>query len=171
MNIIEIIGIIIHASGNIEGSNHGIDYISNVHKNRKPPFRYVDGYHCGYNYVIPENGEIQRGRKIGRITAGATGYNKGYVHICYIGGYDKNNKIKDTRTKAQKHALNILIESIIEGKVSHKLPNVIFNIKVIKGHRDLSPDINNNGKIDKFERIKSCPCYDAIPEYLHYLKR
>ena len=37
------------------------------------------------------------------------------------------------------------------------------------GHRDTSPDTNNNGVIDPFERIKECPCYDVIPEYPNFL--
>ena len=35
----------------------------------------------------------------------------------------------------------------------------------VVGHRDLSPDLNGNGVIEKFERIKECPCFDAIPEF------
>ena len=37
------------------------------------------------------------------------------------------------------------------------------------GHRDISPDTNNNGVIDHFERIKECPCYDVIPEYPSFI--
>jgi len=33
------------------------------------------------------------------------------------------------------------------------------------GHRDTSPDLNKDGKISSSEYIKSCPCFDAIPEY------
>jgi N-acetyl-anhydromuramyl-L-alanine amidase AmpD len=32
----------------------------------------------------------------------------------------------------------------------------------IQGHRDFSPDKNRNGKVDPWERIKECPCFDAI---------
>ena len=35
----------------------------------------------------------------------------------------------------------------------------------IKGHRDLSPDVNGNGRVDKWERTKECPCFDAMEEY------
>ena len=35
----------------------------------------------------------------------------------------------------------------------------------IQGHRDFSPDTNHNGVVDPWERIKECPCFDAIPEY------
>ena len=36
---------------------------------------------------------------------------------------------------------------------------------VIQGHRDFSPDLNKNGRIEKNERIKDCPCFDAKEEY------
>jgi N-acetylmuramoyl-L-alanine amidase len=29
------------------------------------------------------------------------------------------------------------------------------------GHRDLSPDLNGNGKVDPWERLKECPCYEV----------
>ena len=33
------------------------------------------------------------------------------------------------------------------------------------GHRDISPDKNGNGKIDTWEYIKACPCFNAMEEY------
>ena len=36
---------------------------------------------------------------------------------------------------------------------------------VIQGHRDFSPDLNGNGRIEKSEWIKLCPCFDAKEEY------
>jgi len=35
----------------------------------------------------------------------------------------------------------------------------------IVGHRDLSPDLNNDGKIQEREWVKVCPTFDAIEEY------
>ena len=32
--------------------------------------------------------------------------------------------------------------------------------------RDLSPDRNHNGVVDPWERIKECPCFDAMTEYM-----
>ena len=34
------------------------------------------------------------------------------------------------------------------------------------GHRDISPDLNHNGVVDPWERIKECPCFDAMTEYM-----
>ncbi|MEG1573307.1 MAG: N-acetylmuramoyl-L-alanine amidase, partial [Bacteroidales bacterium] len=35
----------------------------------------------------------------------------------------------------------------------------------IQGHRDFSPDLNENGKIEPNEFVKECPCFDAQNEY------
>jgi hypothetical protein len=31
----------------------------------------------------------------------------------------------------------------------------------VVGHRDLSPDLDNDGEISENERLKSCPCFDV----------
>ena len=36
---------------------------------------------------------------------------------------------------------------------------------IILGHRDLSPDLDNDGIIEEFEWIKVCPLFDAKTEY------
>ena len=35
---------------------------------------------------------------------------------------------------------------------------------VVCGHRDLSPDLNGNGRIDPHERLKECPSYSIKEE-------
>ena len=40
-----------------------------------------------------------------------------------------------------------------------------INIKEIKGHRDYSKDLNKNGKIESFEYIKTCPCFEVKDEF------
>ena len=35
----------------------------------------------------------------------------------------------------------------------------------ICGHRDLSPDLNHDGKIEPSEWVKACPCFNAEEEY------
>jgi hypothetical protein len=41
----------------------------------------------------------------------------------------------------------------------------LITIKAIKGHRDFSKDLNGNGKIDKNEWIKACPCFEVSDEF------
>ena len=38
------------------------------------------------------------------------------------------------------------------------------NAKIV-GHRDFSPDLDKDGKIEPFEYIKICPSFDAKNEY------
>ena len=61
----------------------------------------------------------------------------------------------DTRTEKQKEGLIRILRRLRARYPSAK----------IMGHRDISEDKNHNGKIDPWERIKNCPCFDAIPEY------
>jgi hypothetical protein len=39
----------------------------------------------------------------------------------------------------------------------------------IVGHFDYSKDGNNNGTIEKWERVKECPSFDVIGSDIHYL--
>lgn len=48
------------------------------------------------------------------MTWGATGLNQVSIHICYIGGVDKKGKPKDTRTPAQKKALEMIVKGLIK---------------------------------------------------------
>lgn len=136
--------IIIHCSASKEGVDIGVKEIDVLHKKRG--FKEI-----GYHYVIRINGVIEIGRDISKIGAHTTGYNTGSIGICYVGGLDKNGKIKDTRTYQQKNALYQLVKKLME----------IYPIKEVKGHRDYSPDTNGDGVISKYEWIKGCPCFEV----------
>ena len=110
----------------------------------------------GYHYVI--NSAIEFGRPLYRMPASARGHNKHAAAICYVGGLDENGKPKDTRTPRQKELLIKLIKQL-----KAKYPNA-----TIHGHRDLSPDKNKDGKIDTWEFMKACPCFDAEVEYAEF---
>lgn len=72
------------------------------------------------------------------VTNGARGYNSVSRHIVYVGGCDKKMQPKDTRTSAQKRAIEAYVKDF------HKrFPDVR-----IVGHRDL-----NSGK--------ACPSFDV----------
>lgn len=148
MNIVKtnrkIDKIIIHCSASKEGVDIGVKEINKLHIKR--------GYNgIGYHYVIRINGVIENGRDISKIGAHTSGYNTGSIGICYVGGLDKNGKIKDTRTYQQKNSMYQLVKKLIE----------MYNIKEVKGHRDYSPDTNGDGVISKYEWIKGCPCFDV----------
>lgn len=124
-------------------------------------FHRVRGYSSwGYHYYVRKDGTIEKMRDESEPGAHAYGYNHNSLGVCYEGGLDENGQPADTRTSQQKHTLLVLLRSL---KADY--PDV-----VIKGHRDLSPDTNGNGWVDKWERTKECPCFDAAEEYAELWK-
>lgn len=115
----------------------------------------------GYHFLIRLDGTIEIGRDLNKVGAHVKDFNTNSVGTVYAGGLRKG-KASDTRTPTQKSALHAL---------HAKLKNAFPPINEIAGHRDKSPDRNKNGIIERFEWIKECPCYDAIPEYAYLLKR
>lgn len=109
----------------------------------------------GYHYVVLLDGTVQKGRLDSKIGAHVKGFNRKSIGVVYVGGLDENLAPKDTRTTAQKEAL---VELLQELKCKYPEAEIL-------GHRDFSPDINNNGTIEPFEFIKVCPCFNAKTEY------
>ena len=105
----------------------------------------------GYHYVITSDGKIHQLLDTEKVSNGVKGYNSVTVNIAYTGGIDG----VDNRTDEQKKSLIILL----------KLLRKRYPDAVIQGHRDFSPDLNGNGKIEKSEWIKMCPSFDAKTEY------
>lgn len=93
----------------------------------------------GYHKIIKSNGEIVTLASEEIVTNGVAGYNSKSLHVSYIGGIDSKGKPLDTRTEAQKKAL----ESVLR-EWRKKYPNA-----EIKGHRD-------------FPKVKkACPSFDV----------
>lgn len=105
----------------------------------------------GYHYFIRHNGAVEKGRDEDEIGAGVFGFNANSIHICYAGGLDESGKAADTRTKLQKASMV---------RVVLGLKNKYRGAKVM-GHRDLSPDKDGDGKIEKNEWLKECPSFDV----------
>ena len=105
----------------------------------------------GYHYVITADGKIHQLLDTENVSNGVKGYNSVTVNIAYTGGMDG----VDNRTDEQKKSLLTLL----------KLLRKRYPDAVIQGHRDFSPDLNGNGKIEKSEWIKMCPSFDAKTEY------
>ncbi len=158
--------LVVHCSANAEGQDIGAAEIRRCHVKENG---WAD---IGYHFVVRIDGTIEEGRDLNRAGAHVTGHNARTIGICYVGGLEatRNSKgaivpkkdargrsiEKDTRTPEQKESLRWLLETL-----AAELPTV----RAILGHRDFSPDKNGNGVIDPWERIKGCPCFDAIPEY------
>jgi len=136
--------IIIHCSATREGQDVTVRQIDQMH--RKNGWAGI-----GYHFVIYRDGSIHDGRAIHKVGAHTSGYNTGSIGICYIGGLDKKGAAKDTRTLAQQNSMYQLVKHLMQ----------MYAIREVKGHRDYSPDKNGNGKVDKSEWIKACPCFDV----------
>jgi N-acetylmuramoyl-L-alanine amidase len=108
----------------------------------------------GYHWLIDRHGIATRLQDDKLVSNGVKGHNSRSIHLSYIGGMAKG-KPTDTRTSEQKETLKMLVEEYLV-----KYPNA----KVL-GHRDLSPDLNNDGIIEPKEWVKSCPCFEVSKEF------
>lgn len=140
--------VIVHCTATKEGQHYTIDDIRKWHKARG----FSD---IGYHYVIYLDGTIHNGRDVNISGAHCLNHNSHSIGVCYVGGVDKNNRAKDTRTDKQKEAFNKLLASL----------KILYPKARILGHRDTSPDINGNGLIEPNEWIKDCPSFDVRKEY------
>lgn len=121
----------------------------------KAEFKAKGWKHPGYHYAVMPSGRIEQMLPEEEVSNGVQGYNSTSINVAYIGGIDRNSKAIDNRTSEQKKSLVDLLKQLRE-----RYPKAR-----IMGHRDISPDKNGNGIIDPWERIKECPCFDAITEY------
>ena len=121
----------------------------------KAEFKAKGWKHSGYHYAVMPSGRIEQMLPEEEVSNGVQGYNSTSINVAYIGGIDRNGKAVDNRTSEQKKSLVDLLKQLRE-----RYPKAR-----IMGHRDISPDKNGNGIIDPWERIKECPCFDAITEY------
>lgn len=92
----------------------------------------------GYHKIIKSNGEIVELANDEIVTNGVAGHNRDSLHVCYIGGRDK-----DDRTPAQKESMALVLKDWLE-----KYPKAR-----ITGHRDF-PGVK-----------KACPQFSAEKEY------
>lgn len=109
----------------------------------------------GYHIVVDGAGARHDITPLDQVANGVAGHNSKSVHVSYMGGIDKAGKPKDTRTDAQKAQIISILKEL----------RAKFPTAKILGHRDFSPDLNHNGKIESFEWVKVCPCFNAITEY------
>ena len=115
--------IIVHCTANKAGSTLRMADIDRYH-------RSLGWKGCGYHYVIPTDGTIERGRPEEQIGAHCKNHNRHSIGVAYIGGLASDGKTPcDTRTEAQKRALRLLL-----GELHRRYPKAL-----IVGHSDLDP--------------------------------
>lgn len=140
--------IVIHCSATKKSMNIGASEIDQWHKDR--------GWSgIGYHYVIKKDGTIESGRAEEKIGAHAYGYNKHSIGICLIGGLDDGGITLEGFDNAFTHEQKISLYNLVVN-LRQKYPGVD-----VQGHRDLSPDIDGDGIIEKWEWTKNCPCFNV----------
>lgn len=105
----------------------------------------------GYHFVIYKDGSAARLADDAKVTNGVKGYNYKSLHVAYVGGINKFHRAGCTLTPEQANTLATILE-----RLAKKYPNA----KIV-GHRDLSPDIDGDGRIEECEWVKQCPCFNV----------
>lgn len=105
----------------------------------------------GYHFVIRRDGSIETGRRETEIGAHVSGHNSNSIGVCMVGGVDAHGKPSDNFTVPQYETLKVLLGQL----------NARYESARIVGHRDLSPDLNRDGKITPNEFMKACPSFDV----------
>ena len=105
----------------------------------------------GYHYYIRRDGTVLGTRSLELPGAHCRGHNKYSIGICYEGGLDARGNPKDTRTPEQRSALHLLVYQLLQQ----------FRNARVCGHRDLSPDLDGDGKVEPWEWVKQCPCFEV----------
>lgn len=130
----------------------------------KTPIQVIDGWHktrgfhrqdawrklwnpelaaVGYHFVIYTSGASATGRHLDEIGAHAEGFNARSVGVCMVG--------IGKYSQAQWGTLKSIVLSL----------RTKYPAARITGHRDLSPDLNNDGKISRNEWLKTCPEFEV----------
>lgn len=157
MQINTVDKIVVHCSATLRTRDIGAAEIDSWH--RGPPQNWSA---IGYHFVIRRDGTLEYGRPLTRQGAHTRGHNKHSWGICVVGGVKwatvrgKQKLVADDNfTSAQYATLRTTVMM---------LKAIRPNAEVL-GHRDLSPDLNNDGVIDEWEWVKDCPCFDVRSWY------
>jgi N-acetylmuramoyl-L-alanine amidase len=109
----------------------------------------------GYAMVVRRDGRLETGEDLKKRGAHVKGLNSVSVGICMIGGVDEDGNAENNFTaeqwQAAKHAFEFL--TLLYPDAKHV------------GHRDLSPDLNADGRVQRHEFIKDCPCF-SVKEWI-----
>ena len=140
--------IILHCSATRAGQRYTFRQCRQDHRARG----YKD---IGYHYYVTCDGQVHEGRPLWQQGAHCLGHNRHSIGVCYEGGLDLLGRPADTRTPAQRQSLRALLTHL----------HGLFPQALILGHRDLSPDLDGNGRIEPREWVKQCPCFDASLDY------
>lgn len=153
MNPADIRYLIIHCSATTSRQDYSRARLERDHQSR--------GFEsAGYHYYIRRDGAIYTLRQHHEVGAHCRGYNRCSLGICYEGGLDERRRPADTRTVEQRWALEHLLLML----------RTLYPQAQIVGHRDLSPDLDGDGRIMPREWIKACPSFDVGTAYSYIIR-
>lgn len=109
----------------------------------------------GYHLVIRRDGTLETGRSLDSIGAHVAGHNADSVGICMVGGLDQ-----DGQSVAQRPDL-FTAPQWETFRTVHRFMRALYPHAQHVGHRELSPDLDGNGKIEQREWLKTCPGFDV----------
>ena len=137
--------IVVHCSATTPTSDIGADEIRDWH------VRGNGWSDIGYHAVIRRDGEIEFGRHFDVSGAHVKGQNFQSVGICMVGGIDDEGNSEDNFTDFQYESLAYVVSMLVKA----------YPDADVLGHRDLSPDLDGDGVVEKDEWLKDCPCFDV----------
>ncbi len=142
--------IVIHCSASPNGAHVTSEQIDAWHQarglHRDPAqigFNEPKLKHIGYHYVIGVQGVCRMGRAEREIGAHVFGFNRKSIGICMVG--------TDRYTRSQWDTLKGLVTGVLQRHPGAR----------VAGHRDLSPDVNGDGLVQRWEWLKTCPGFDV----------
>ena len=128
--------IVIHCSASKDGKALSREELVREHQARG--FRTI-----GYHWVIEPDGTRVAGRPESEIGAHVEGHNADTIGVCMIG------------TKQFSRAAWASLAALVK-----RLQAAYPGVKA-RGHRDYSPDLDHDGKIEPCEWVKLCPNFDV----------
>jgi len=105
----------------------------------------------GYALVIRRDGRLECGEDFKKAGAHAKGYNNKSIGVVLVGGVDEDGKSENNFTALQWAAAKNVYEFF----------SLLYPGAVHVGHRDLSTDTDHDGRIQKQEFMKDCPCFSV----------
>jgi len=105
----------------------------------------------GYGLVIRRDGRVEVGEDLKKAGAHAKGWNNKSIGIVLVGGVDEEGESENNFTEAQWAAAKHVFE----------FTTLLYPTADHVGHRDLSDDLDGDGRIQKFEFMKDCPCFSV----------
>lgn len=114
--------------------------------------------HVGYHWVIDLDGTAWTGRHPSEVGAHVAGFNGNSLGICLVGGAEADARF----TPQQWTTLRRLVrEQCAEHRLAARRPLYPRRGGGVCGHRDLSPDADGDGQVERHEWLKTCPGFDV----------